>query len=185
MVDFEGLSPLLDASDLSMPEGVDVEQSDLDAVCHDIRLLCGWHIAPAVEMEFVVNAEGGTILTVPTLEMGEPTSVVDRNGTEITGWSWSANGILEHESGCWPKGLRSVTVTAPSGYTTCPASIRAVIEDILADRASVKTAGEEYDTISHDGASITMRNPYGDGAPGVRRDPAAAYGHILGRYTLR
>lgn len=181
MLDFSDLPPLVDLTDLSTPAG-DVEQADLDAVCDDIRLACGWHIAPLVEdHEMVVNAQGGTVLTVPSLKMGEPSSVVDVNGTELTGWSWSSNGILE--APCWPSGLRSVTVTADSGFAKCPPSIIAVIDDILADRSGVKSGG--YSQISLDGASITRDSPYGDGPRGVQRGLMAAYGHILGRFAIR
>lgn len=184
MLDFDGLPPLVDPSELSMPEGTEVVQADLDAVCYDIRVACGWHIAPrVVDLVMVVNAPGGTVLTVPSMKMAEPSAVVDRDGHPITGWSWSSNGILE--SACWPSGLRSVTVTADSGFTVCPSDIRAVIEDVLADRANVKSGGMQYGQISLDGASITPVNPYGDGAPGVRRGVMAAYGHILGRYAIR
>ncbi|UXE04983.1 head-to-tail adaptor [Gordonia phage Lton] len=184
MLDFDDLPPLIDVAHLSMPSGTEVEQADLDAVCNDIRVACGWHIAPLVaDLEMVVNAPGGTVLTVPSLKMREPSAVVDRDGNPITGWSWSSNGILEGP--CWPSGLRSVTVTADSGFAACPASIRAVIEDVLADRAGVKSGGVQYGQISLDGASITPLNPYGDGAPGVRRGVMDAYGHILGRYAIR
>ncbi|EAS0269366.1 hypothetical protein E7939_21985 [Salmonella enterica] len=181
MLDFEGLPPLVDVTDLSTPSG-DVEQADLDAVCNDIRYACGWHIAPVVAgYEMVINAEGGTILTVPSLKMAEPAAVLDANGGEITGWSWSSNGILEAH--CWPSGLRSVTVIADSGFEKCPPALIAVIDDILADRAGVKSA--EYSQISLDGASLTRENVYGSGPRGAQRDLMSTYGHVLGRFAIR
>ncbi|UYL87770.1 head-to-tail adaptor [Gordonia phage OneDirection] len=186
MLDFDDLPPMIDVAHLSMPAGTEVEQADLDAVCNDIRVACGWHIAPRVTaMEMVVNAQGGTILTVPSLRMGEPSSIVDANGAAITGWTWSQNGILE---GSWPSGLRSVTVTADSGFVACPASVRAVIEDMLADRTNVREGGG-FSQIALDGATLTSANPYAPRGSssdvGVRRNLMDAYGHILGRYAIR
>lgn len=181
MLDFTGLPALVDLADIE----VDGATEDmLAAVCEDVRVACGWHIAPRVaDMEMVVDARGGTVLTVPSLRMGEPSSVTGASG-DITGWTWSESGILE---GSWPSGLRSVTVVADSGFASCPAGVKAVVVDMLRDRVSAASGGG-VSQVSLDGADVTLANPYAPrGASsdvGVRRDIMDAYGHILGRHSL-
>lgn len=182
MLDFSDYPPLLDLSDVNV-EGV--EQADLDAVCEDVRMACGWHIAPKkADLVMVLDAMGGTVLTVPSLRIAEPSAVKDADGGDITGWTWSENGTLE---GSWPTGLRSVSVTADSGFVACPASVRAVVEDMLRDRVNAASGGG-ISQVSLDDADIVYANPYAPrGASsdvGVRRGVMDAYGHILGRFAL-
>lgn len=182
MLDFTGLPALVDLADIE----VDGATEDmLAAVCEDVRVACGWHIAPKVaDAEMVVDALGGTVLTVPSLCIAEPSSVKDADGGDITGWTWSSNGTLE---GSWPTGLRSVTVVADSGFAACPASVKAVVVDMLRDRVNAASGGG-ISQVSLDDADIVYSNPYAPrGASsdvGVRRGVMSAYGHILGRFAL-
>ena len=182
MLDFSTFPALLEPDDLP---NIDVDADDLTEVCNDIRIACGWHIAPRVEaLPMVVNANGGTVLTVPSLKINEPLLVVDSAGRSIVDYTWSDNGILE---GNWPAGLRSVTVTADSGFGECPPSIKAVIKDMLRDRVNASSGGG-IAQVRLDDADVVYANPYAprSGAVdvGVRRDLMAAYGHVLSRYSL-
>ncbi|MGC5249499.1 hypothetical protein ACPXB3_21545 [Gordonia sp. DT219] len=181
MLDFTGLPPLIDIGDIDV-DGV--TDADLEAVCEDIRIACGWHIAPLVQSTMVLDATGGTVLVVPSLKIGEPIAVKDSSGADITGWSWSSTGILE---GSWPTGLRSVTVTADSGFDACPSSVKSVAVDMLRDRVNV-AAGGGVAQVQLDDATILNANPFSPRGTssdvGVRRDIMDAYGHILGRFAL-
>ncbi|ETD31522.1 hypothetical protein [Williamsia sp. D3] len=178
MIDFSDYDPLVTPDDL--PDGLTVEDSDLESACDDVRGACGWHIAPRKSETLVVDSDGGALLTLPSLLISEPTLITDKNDVPITDWTWSEVGQL-YRACNWPSGFRAVKVTLAHGLQATPPSIIAVVADILRDRARASSGVSSIKSASLDGAAIT----YGDSdSAGIRRGLMGAYGHVLRRYSL-
>lgn len=179
MINFSEYAPLVTQDDL--PEGLTVDDADLLSASDDVRGACGWHIAPRKEDDvLVVDSGGGTLLTLPSLLITEPSAIVDRDDNPITGWTWSAIGQLHREAG-WPKGFRAVKVTVTHGLDATPPTLVAVVLDMVRDRERWRSGAANITTASLDGAAIG----YGStSTAGIRTALMDTYGHVLRRYAL-
>lgn len=178
MIDFSGYAPLVTQEDL--PDGLTVDDADLESACDDVRGACGWHIAPRTSETLIVDSDGGALLTLPSLLINEPTLITDRNDVPILDWTWTEVGQL-HRACNWPSGFRAVKVTLAHGLEATPPTIIAVVADVLRDRARANSGAPNIKAVSLDGAAIT----YGDSdSAGIRRGLMGTYGHVLRRYSL-
>lgn len=182
MLDFSGYAPLFGVDDL--PDDLaGVDAGAVAAVADAIRGWCGWHIAPRAEDDvLVIDSNGGALLFLPTLAMDEPSSVVDADGVDIEGWSWSAIGNLELCHGrWWPQGFRAVTVTVSHGFASAPPAVLAVAAHMLRERADeVAAAGPALKTAQLDGAMLAYETNKATGLLRVLDD----YAYAIGRYRL-
>lgn len=107
----------------------------LEQVSAAIRNYCGWHIAPLLEDQVLVeDGSGANVQMLPTLHIVEVTAVVD--GGQVLDVSadleWSEAGFLTRERGtCWTSKLRGVRVTLDHGYAETPPEVRGVVFDAL------------------------------------------------------
>lgn len=97
------------------------------------RAYCGWHITPERRETVVVDAIGGRITTLPTLNLGSIHTTDIRHGDET--WSpvavrdWSAGGWIV---GCWPDRPRALRVDMTHGYAEPPDGIPVVVLNLAA-----------------------------------------------------
>lgn len=71
-----------------------------------------------VEIEDDVRLLDGTGTRTLVLP-GRPVTAVDKveiGGTEVSGFTFSTNGVLERTAGVWPKGRRNIEVTYTHGF---------------------------------------------------------------------
>jgi len=160
---------LVDASDLiQFPEAPFAE--DLVASAADqVRILCGWHIAPEVTETLTVESWGGPVLSLPTLHLTAVTEVRDVTGTDpavLDRWRKSQSGMLIRIGG-WPFGTVEVDVT--HGYPVCPDGLLAVIAERVQQSSRDRSIRQE----SLGSRSIAL------GA-----DPVSPAGQVLSRYTI-
>lgn len=117
---------------------------------------CGWNpIEPVTDEVIVLDGNGTTLLTLPSLHVTAVSSVIvtDRFdnittltvGTGSADVQWSEDGTLSLCSlilGCWPEGKRNVQVTYSGGYPAddAPAEIQAVL-DSIGKRTATMSAG--------------------------------------------
>jgi len=115
------------------------EQQDLEAAEAAVRSYCGWHIAPAITEDMVLDGSGTSTLFLKTLRLKDVTAA-EVSGTviDVTELEWSAAGYLR-TSGTWPDRLRSVKVTAEHGFDAAP-DVAAIVRAIAA-RASASPTG--------------------------------------------
>lgn len=183
MIDFSAYGELVGVDRL--PE--DVDPASLAAVCEAVRAYCGWHVAPAAVGDVVrVDQLGHRVIQLPSLRVTEVSAVANADGVPITDFSWSEDGLLRRESG-WPSGYGAVSVTFDHGFAAAPATIVAVVADMLRDYANAASGGG-IAQVSLDDADVLFANPFAPrGASsdvGVRRDLGQAYGHLLNRFRL-
>lgn len=118
-----------------------------------VRGYCGWHIAPNIAQEFVLDSDGGPVLFVPTLRLTAVDSVVaDGVTVDPDELSWSALGIIRrhaadsvHHWTCWPYGYRKVSLNVHHGYDTVPDDVKAVAVSI-ASRLPTQQGGVMSET---------------------------------------
>ena len=82
-------------------------------------------IAQLANEERLIDGSGTAVVNLPTWPVAAITTV-ELDGTAVTGFSWSRNGVLERDSGVWTSGRRNVKVTATYGFAEPPTEIKAV-----------------------------------------------------------
>jgi hypothetical protein len=102
------------------PDGI---EDLLDAASSMIRRYCGWHVAPVVTEELVVDGRGGATVMLPTLrllnllalsEVTSSTVITVYPPTEV---EWSRDGYLR-KRGCghWTDYLQGITAEVEHGF---------------------------------------------------------------------
>lgn len=121
---------MADVPRVAAPEGVD--PASWDAALDAARAVCGWHIAPVVTEELLLDGSGSYLLRLPSTRVVvvEKVEQIDRDGvrTEVD-FEWSTRGTLRHRRGFWPDSYRSVAVTLRHGYEELPGEIVAVLRE--------------------------------------------------------
>ena len=123
-----------------LPEpGASQEQLDIAAAEAAVRAYCGWHVAPVITEDLVLDGSGTSTLFLRTLRLLDVTAA-EVSGTvlDVTGLEWSEAGYLR-SPGKWPDRLRSVKVTISHGFDDVPA-VAAIVRAIAA-RASASPTG--------------------------------------------
>lgn len=93
-----------------MPDGdLDPGQRAIAA----IRAYCGWHVAPVVESDIILDVPDGSILQLPTRKLLEaPTVWVGGSRREVR--EWSPSGLVD--VGPFRSGVGSVRVVMRHGH---------------------------------------------------------------------
>lgn len=125
------VNTLVSPADLSDFPGAPFAQSVVDAAVAAVRLAAGWHIAPLVTETIVLDAEGGTVLHLPTLKLVSVTEVRDLTGDApvvLSDWRKSRAGMLSRS--WWPCGFESVEVVdMEHGYEATPPELLQVVAE--------------------------------------------------------
>lgn len=185
MIDIE-IAPFITAEELGEAGYGDYEDLDVAIAVATIRGICGWHISPKVELVFELNSDGSDVMELPSCHMDEPTSVRDGRGVDandITGWTWSRNGLIGFPRCGRPRGLGNIVVTATSGLTNVPADLLAVLADICKQRrdGSKRDFALRQKTVG--GVSYTYAD-LSAGDRGAVTGPYARYAPLLDRFIL-
>lgn len=186
MIDLD-IEPFVTAEELSEANYGDYTDLDVVIAVATIRGLCGWHISPKVELVFELNSDGADVLELPSYHIDKPTSVRtgrDVTDADITGWTWSRNGLLGLPRCGRPRGLGNVIVTADSGLEHVPADLLSVVADI----SRIRTEGRGRDTALRQktvgGVSYTYADLTAGSTSGAITGPYARYAPILDRFVL-
>lgn len=150
------------------PEGVDSEA--WDRACDAVRAYCGWHIAPSVEEDVVLDGSGTQVVMLPTLRLTALTDVTD-DTTAVDSPEWSSAGMVRKSTyGYWSWKFHSFTATMTHGYDECPGELLGII----AEAASRGVAGVAATQVGQ------VRIESGSGSTGFMMDQQA----ILDRYRI-
>lgn len=129
----------MDVPSLLPTPSADPAADDLAAAEAAVRKYCGWHIAPVISQDLVLDGSGTGTLFVKSLRLVNVTSaVVDGVVLDVSTLEWSEAGFLR-VPGRWPDKLRSVRLTIEHGFDEAP-DVVAVIRGIAA-RASASPTG--------------------------------------------
>ena len=181
MIDPTVAPPLVNVDDLEEFPGAPFDETSVQIAGAVVRGVCGWHIAPSVTVDLVLDSDGGRVLLLPSLHLTEVAAVRDRDANPIEGWRTSTAGMLEHPGG-WPCGLSAVTVTVTHGLPVVPPDLLGVVADIARYRAALnaRPPGLRSKTVG----KVTYDYIDPNAGVGGKVDPIAAYRHILDRYAL-
>lgn len=133
------------------------------AAVEAIRGYCGWHIAPVVTEDVVLNGDGGDVLFLPTMRLVSLTAVTS-DGTAATDLEWSESGMVRGHR--WSSKFRGIAATMTHGHDEWPPELAALANDI------VKAASREGSSMTSGPFRIEFDDPMSE-----RRD-------VLDRYRL-
>lgn len=141
---------------LSPPAGVDPEQF-ADAV-DVIRDFCGWHIAPVISEDLVLDGSGARLLPLNTKRVVSVSDVAELDTPlEEDDYRLALANYLSKRYGYWSSLPSSVTMTLQHGYEELPRAVRVVagslIDNAAAGGSGRVTAGPFTITGSESGAS--------------------------------
>lgn len=114
---------------------VTASQGNIDATVSAIRAYCGWHVWPVRVESIVVDGDGGSVLTLPTLHVTDVESI-EENGAVLDAGSfeWSASGDVQRFDRSWSTRFRGYRVAVTHGYDVCP--FTALVGSVAAEVAN-------------------------------------------------
>lgn len=147
------MQPLVSPETLREFPGAPFPAAQVEAASEQVRRIAGWHIAPREVHTVVLDHDGADVLTLPSKAVHEVLSVRDVSGStprEVTGYRWSAKGMLSRSGGL-PLGFRSVEVTFEHGFDSCPADLLPVIASRTQRRVMQESLGSRSVSYSAEG----------------------------------
>lgn len=147
---FKSLCPGMSSTDTEI-------QAALDTVSAAIRDWCGWHVSPSLECTFTGEGEG-RLLVLPGMGVTAVDSLTI-NGEALTGYEWTAAGMVRLKSGVFPDIWRSVECVYTAGFTA--GAIGQVVAQIASNALAAapgvanERAGNVSITYNQTGAGIT------------------------------
>jgi len=114
-----------------------------------VRAYCGWHIAPTVIEDVVLDGSGTRSLFLKTLRLRDVIAAeVSGVPVDVTTLEWSEAGFLRAD-GIFPDRLRSVKLTIQHGFDSA-ADVAQIIRDIAgrADNAPGGVVREQAGAVS-------------------------------------
>jgi hypothetical protein len=136
----------------------------LKAAAAAVRKACGWHIAPIITQEVVLDGYGGVEIDLPTLRLRNLLRVTnDGSDIDVATIDASPDGTIALTSGCWSRRLGGIRITMEHGYDIDDvADIQNLIVSIAA-RAAVSPNG----VVQEATGSVNIRfSTFGGGASG-------------------
>lgn len=117
----------------------DREQDYLNAAETAVRAYCGWHVAPVITEDIVIDGSGSHHVLIPSLKVVDITAAKN-GGTELDplDLEWSEAGMVR-VPGRWTARLRGVRMTVTHGFAEVP-DVAEIVRAIAA-RASSAPAG--------------------------------------------
>lgn len=122
-----------------------------------VRAYCGWHIAPEIAEDLVLDGTGTRTLFVKSLRLVDITAAsIDGTDLDPTTLEWSESGFIRNPGG-WPDKLRSVRLTVTHGFASAPDV--AEIVHAMADRAELSPGGVTRQSTGPFAASFSSTAP--------------------------
>lgn len=129
----------MDAPSLLSTPSADPAQDDLAAAEAVVRKYCGWHVAPVIIEDLILDGTGTASLFIKSLRVVNVLAAeVDGTVLDPATLEWSEAGYLRIP-GAWPDKLRAVKLTVEHGFDDVP-DVAAIVRAIAA-RASASPTG--------------------------------------------
>lgn len=134
------MEPLVTPAEFEAGTGGAIKASDprvlplLSAASTAVRRWCGWHIAPVVTEELVLDSPGGSLIVLPTMRLLEVTALtVGGVVFDVESLEWSANGeVRTRDRRGWPEGFRNMSATIRHGFESAP-DVAQVVQQVVAN----------------------------------------------------
>lgn len=129
----------MDVPSLLPSPSADPAADDLAAAEATVRKYCGWHVAPVIIEDLILDGTGTASLFIKSLRVVNVLAA-ECDGTVLdpATLEWSEAGYLRIP-GAWPDKLRAVKLTVEHGFDEVP-DVAAIIRAIAA-RASASPTG--------------------------------------------
>lgn len=154
----QGVGPLVQAAALDGFRGAPFAEPVVNAAAETVRSECGWHIAPQGEQTTRIRTGRLDTVNLPSLHVVEVLSVLDRDGTPVTGWDWWEHGVLDRPGG-FPD---TITVRFRHGYETCPQDLLGIIAERSGSQATGRIKAEALM-----GRSVQLDGGYDPNTPAI------------------
>lgn len=121
------------------PASADREADYLKAAEAAVRSYCGWHIAPVIEEDLILDGTGTGTVFVKSLHLVDVTAA-ENDGTVLDPLTleWSESGFVRID-GLWTDKLRAVTLTVEHGFEEVP-DVAEIVRAVAA-RATASPTG--------------------------------------------
>ena len=139
---------LLTPTEFSVGTGGQIKATDprliplLAGASAAIRRYCGWHVAPAIRDEYVLDYEGGPLVTLPTMRLLAVDAFSARNNDlDVDKLKWSQNGEIALSS---PgrgmrlgEGFRAIRATIVHGFDLdMVADLKQIVQQVVGNAIS-------------------------------------------------
>ena len=122
-----------------------------------VRAYCGWHIAPVVTEDLVLDGTGTRSLFVNTLRLVDVTAAsIGGDVLDPLALEWSEAGFIRNPAG-WPDKLRAVRLTVTHGFESVP-DVAEIVREI-AERAALSPGGITREATGPFSASFSSTAP--------------------------
>ena len=128
----------------------------LEAANAEVRRYCGWHIAPVVTEQLVLDGSGGNILLLPTQKLVSLNSVfIEDEEIPLDRFHYSPDrGTLDYSGWFWPRfPVGSIRLNMTHGYDLDDVPDVVAVISAVATRARTTPAGVVSQTVA--GASVS------------------------------
>lgn len=136
------LPPFITKENFSQGTGGKIPTSDprveplLKGASAAIRRYCGWHIAPVLQADLVLDGPGGSLLTLPTLRLVNVLSFQDDgNPVEVADLEWSERGMIRHRGRRLTRKFRGIEATVQHGWDEAP-DVAQIVQQVVANALS-------------------------------------------------
>lgn len=103
----------------------------LNAATVAVRRYCGWHIAPVVEEEFVLDGTGADVAMLPTMRVVDVLAFTDDGrAVDVASLEWSQKGMVRRRGGRWTDKFRGVRASVQHGYDDAP-DVEQIIKQVV------------------------------------------------------
>lgn len=116
----------------------------LNGISTAIRRYAGWHIAPVLAMDLVLDGSGGLDQPLPSLHVESVDSIAE-NGVvgDTANLEWSESGILRKVSRSpWTKRFRGIALTISHGFDMAEVADLTLLTLTLSGRFLASPSGE-------------------------------------------
>ena len=145
-----------------------------------VRAFCGWHVAPVITEDLVVDTPDSDVLLLPTMRLVNVVSASVDGVDVLADLEWSEAGMVRNCRG-WRRRFRGLSITIEHGFDVVNTPLVGLLASLTA-RAKIAPAGvvTQQDTAGPYTRQTTYAQVPGGGTPGLtllqsERDQLAPY----------
>jgi hypothetical protein len=133
------LPPFIAAEEFAAGTGGKVSAADprldvlLKGASAAVRRYCGWHIAPVLQEELVLDGPGGPLVLLPTLHLVDVVSFADdTRDVQPADLEWSDRGMVRRRGSRWTSKFRGIRATVQHGFDEAP-DVAQIVQQVVAN----------------------------------------------------
>lgn len=158
--------PIITAGDLTLAQSGDLTWFSLQATAA-IRAYCGWHVAPVITEELVLDTPCALTMLLPTMRLVNVISATIDGVDVLPDLEWSSAGMITNVNG-FSKKFRGLTINIEHGFEIEDTPLVGLIASLTA-RAKLAPSGvvSQGRTVGPFNEQMTFATVSGGGTPGL------------------